>query len=76
MSLESTSARSEQLARQIHIYGRPISPTEVADHIDAVDAVAMSRVARRIISSVPSLATVGPAGESNAYARVLERFSP
>lgn len=76
MSLESTSARCEQLARQIHIYGRPISPTEVADHIDAVDTVAMSRVARRIISSVPSLSTVGPAAESRAYARVLERFSP
>ena len=76
MSLESSSARSEQLARQLHIYGRPVPPAEVAERIDAVDAAAISRVAQRIMAAVPSMATVGPAADSGAYGRVAARFSP
>lgn len=76
MSLESSSARCEQLARQLHIYGRPIPPAEVAERIDAVDAGAISRVARRITSAVPSLAIVGPAGETGVYGRITARFGP
>ena len=76
MSLESSSARSEQLARQLLIYGRPIPPSELAARIDAVDAAALSRVARRITAAVPSLALVGPGPNSGAYGRLAGRFGP
>ncbi|MDA1132437.1 MAG: pitrilysin family protein [Proteobacteria bacterium] len=74
MSLESSSARAEQLARQLLIYGRPIPPSELAARIDAVDTTALSRVARRITAATPSFALVGPGARSGAYDRLAARF--
>lgn len=60
MSLESTSARSEQLARQMMVYKRPLPIDEVVAEIDAVDEAAIKRVADRFLDSQPTLTTLGP----------------
>ncbi|NQV47504.1 MAG: insulinase family protein [Rhodospirillaceae bacterium] len=60
MSLESSSSRSEQLARQMLVFDRPIPTDEIVTNIDAVDAVAIARVAERIFASPQSLAMLGP----------------
>ena len=60
MSLESTSARCEQAARQLMVFGRPLSPAEIIRRIEAVDAATVLRAARRILASPITLAALGP----------------
>ncbi len=60
MSLESTSARCEQLARQMMVFGRPIPVAEIVAKIEAVDAAAVVAAARRITAGKPVLAALGP----------------
>lgn len=60
MALESTSARCEQLARQIMVFGRPIPVEETVAKIEAVDRDTVQRVSRRIFSQRPTLAALGP----------------
>lgn len=75
MSLESSSARAEQLGRQMLIYGRPLDIDEVMGRIDAVDIAAVRRAARRMLTAGrPSLAAIGPLARLESYDRVAARF--
>ena len=60
MSLESTAARCEQLARQMIVFKRPIPIDETIAKIDAVDGAAIRRVAERLLSGPPTLTALGP----------------
>ena len=60
MSLESTAARAEQIACQALVHGRPLSIPETIARIDAVDARAIERLARRLRAGPPTLAAIGP----------------
>ncbi|HSA82547.1 MAG TPA: pitrilysin family protein [Geminicoccaceae bacterium] len=61
MALESCFAQSEELARQLLIFGRRIPPDEIVARIDAVDESALRRVGRRLLTGVgPTLAAIGP----------------
>ena len=60
MSLESTAARFDQIARQTAIHGRPLEVAEIAARIDAVDAEAVARVSERLRAGPPTLAALGP----------------
>ena len=63
MGLESCFAQSEDLARQLMIFGRRIPHEETIAEIDAVDAEAIRRVGERLIEgNRPSLAAIGPIG--------------
>ena len=50
MALESSSARAEQLARHIHIYGRPIPLAEIVSRIDAVTVESARAAGRDLIA--------------------------
>ena len=75
MSLESTSARAEQLGEQMLIFGRPLPIDEIVAKIDAVDADSVRRIARRIFAGRPSMAAIGPLGRMMSYDRFAERLS-
>jgi predicted Zn-dependent peptidase len=60
MSLESTSARCEQLAQHLLIHGTPFDPPEMVRRIEAVDDAAIRRVVARWRSAPPTLAALGP----------------
>lgn len=61
MGLESCFAQSEDIARQLLIFGRRIPQEETIAEIDAVDAAAIKRVGERLIAGTrPSLAAIGP----------------
>jgi len=60
MSLESTSARCEQLAQHLLIHGTPFDPPEIVRRIEAVDDAAIRRVVARWHSAPPTLAALGP----------------
>ncbi|WP_281301298.1 MULTISPECIES: pitrilysin family protein [unclassified Iodidimonas] len=63
MSLESTSARIEHMARQYHLFDRFISPAEMVAKIEAVDARALVSVCERLLSEgALSIASVGRRG--------------
>jgi predicted Zn-dependent peptidase len=75
MSLESTSARCEQLAQHLLIHGTPFDPSEVVRRIEAVDDAAIGRVVERWRSGPPTLAALGPIGHVDAFERLRERLA-
>lgn len=74
MSLESSSSRCEQLARQMLIYGHPVPVDEVVRDIEAVDAAAVRACAARLFASKPTFAAVGPLTRVEDYDRIVERL--
>jgi predicted Zn-dependent peptidase len=74
MSLESTSSRAEQLARQLLVYGRPIPPEEINDHILAVDADAARKVAERCFATRPTVTALGPIAKLEAFDGIAGRM--
>jgi predicted Zn-dependent peptidase len=69
MGLESSSARAEQLARHIHIYGRPIPLEEIVGRIDAVTVESARKAGRELIArGRPAFAALGPSGLESAAA--------
>jgi predicted Zn-dependent peptidase len=67
MALESTTTRCEQLAQQMMIYGRPLSPTEIIDRIEAVEMEEVQALAFQIFKSPPVISTVGPVFKTPSY---------
>jgi predicted Zn-dependent peptidase len=75
MSLESTSARCEQLAQHLLIHGTPFEPVEIVRRIEAVDDAAIRRVVARWRSGPPTLVGLGPVGRLEEFDRVRERLA-
>jgi predicted Zn-dependent peptidase len=73
--LESSSARAEQLARQILIHGRPLTTEELIEKVEQVQAADLQALVARMLSSPLSLATVGPIQHVARFDRVAEKFS-
>jgi predicted Zn-dependent peptidase len=76
MSLESTGARAEQIARQLTIYGRILSPAEVTAEIDKVDNAALARCAAVLMKGPLTVATLGPAKKLESYEKLSRRLAP
>jgi len=75
MGLESSAARCEQMARQLLVFDRVISPSELIAKVDAVDAAALRRIAAETIAAGPlSLAALGPLGGLESYDALAARF--
>jgi predicted Zn-dependent peptidase len=75
MSREKPSARCEQLASQLLIYGRPIPPAEAVARIDAVTIDHLKRLARRLTQSAPTLTSLGPIGQVMDYDALRQRLT-
>jgi len=75
MSREGTSSRCEQLASQLLLYDRPIPPEEVVAKIEAVGVADVARVAKRIFSSAPTLASLGPVANVPSLDAVRRRLA-
>jgi predicted Zn-dependent peptidase len=74
MSLESTSARCEQLAQHLLIYGTPFDPPEVVRRIEAVDDAAIRRVVARWRSAPPTVTALGPLSRLENYDKLQARL--
>ncbi len=74
MSLESTFARCEQLARQIMIFGRPLPIAEIVEKVEAVDAAAVMQLAGRIFGGTPTQAALGPLSGVKRYDKMTEKL--
>ncbi len=74
MSLESTSSRCEQLARQWMIHGRSLSPEELVAGVEAVTPERVAAVAGRLFAHEPTLTLMGPMGRVESYDGVRHRL--
>lgn len=75
MALESTSARMEQIGRQMLIYGKPIPLDELVARVEAVDQAAINRVAAKILQSPLSCACIGHEEVLPSLDDVKDQFS-
>ena len=73
-ALESSSARAEQMARQILAHGRLVPREEVMAKIDAVDVAAARKAGAAMLRGAPTLAAVGPVAKAPDPARIAERL--
>jgi predicted Zn-dependent peptidase len=74
MSLESTTARCEQQAAHMLVFGRPLDIDDMVMRIDAVDDAAVGRVARRLLAAPPTVTALGPIGRIETYRQIAERL--
>jgi len=75
MSLESTSARCEQMAQHMLIHGTPFDPADIVRKIEAVDDAAIRRVVSQWRSAPPTLAALGPVGRVEDFDRLRARLA-
>src|SRR5262249_28874555 len=69
MGLESSSARAEQMARQLLLFDRLVGSPELIERIDSVTAEDVRDLAARLVSgSPPSVAVVGAGAKGQAFA--------
>lgn len=75
MSLESSAARAEQIARQTLVLGRVIPTAELMEWIDGVGAEELRALADEILSAAPvTVAAVGPLRTLESYDDIAKRF--
>ncbi|MCX5512367.1 peptidase M16 [Kaistia algarum] len=75
MSLESPAARAGQLARQMLLFGRPITTEELVARIDGVSVERLRRLAETIFTSAPpTIAAIGPIEQLASRDRIAERL--
>ena len=75
MSLESSSARAEQMARHLLSHGRVVPADELIAKVDDVTAVHVRDFAGTLVASVPSIVVVGSGRKSLKYARQAESMA-
>jgi predicted Zn-dependent peptidase len=76
MSLESASARADQLARQFLAFGEVPEMASIIAKVERVTPSDVSRLAGRILrSGKPALAAVGALGKLAPYERIAARFA-
>ena len=75
MSLESTGSRTEQLARQLQVFGRVIPTEETVGKLNAVTTDDVQRAAARHFRAVPTLAAMGPAARVPRLADIAEKLA-
>jgi predicted Zn-dependent peptidase len=76
MALESSSARAEQIARQMMVHGRVIPTDELKARIDAVTVDSARAAGRALIArSRPAIAALGPGRGLDRAAAIVENFA-
>jgi predicted Zn-dependent peptidase len=73
MALESSSARAEQLARQMLVFGRPMPLEEIIAKVEAVTVESARAAGRALIRrSRPAIAALGPGRNLESAATIAE----
>lgn len=76
MSLESPAARAGQLARQLLLFGRPITNEELMDRLNALTIDRLSELSDTLFSgSEPTLAALGPIDTLPDIAEIKSQLS-
>ncbi len=73
MALESSSARAEQMARQLLAHGRLVGSDEMIARVDAVSGDEIAAFAGRLARGAPSVAVVGAGSRSRVFAETVQK---
>jgi len=74
-ALESSAARAQQIARQVFVYGRPLSTDEMVGRIERLDVRDVRAAGAAMLASTPTVAAIGRTGKVMDQARVARRLS-
>ena len=74
-ALESPGARAGQLARQMFLYGRPMSLEAMIARIDSITLDSVKVAGRKALRGAPTVAAIGKTGRVLDSARVRERVA-
>ena len=71
-AIESPGARAQQLARQMQIYGRPLSLDEMIARVEAISVDDVRKTGAAMLRSSPTVATIGAVAKVPGGAKVAE----
>ncbi|MGO9754990.1 MAG: M16 family metallopeptidase [Roseiarcus sp.] len=74
-ALESSGARTQQIARQMLIYGRPLGVEEMIARIERLNVRDVREAGAAMLRSTPTIAAVGRTGKVMDQARVARRLA-
>jgi len=74
-ALESSSARAEQIARQVMAYGRVLTREEIITKIDDLSLDHVRRAGRNSMTSAATVASIGPVAKVLTPVQVNERMA-
>jgi predicted Zn-dependent peptidase len=74
-ALESSGARAQQIARQMLVYGRPLTTEEMIERIDRLDVREVRETGAAMLRSTPTVAAIGRLGKVMDQARVAQRVA-
>lgn len=72
MSAESAASRASQIARQLLLFGRPITKDELVERLSNLTTERLTDLSGRLFSTKPTLAAVGPVGHLPAYEAIRD----
>ena len=75
MNLESSSYQTEQIARQLQIYGRTIKTEEMINNINNVSVKDIIKIATRLLSDKPTLIGIGPINKIESFDSLSSRIN-
>ncbi|MDC0196707.1 insulinase family protein [Gammaproteobacteria bacterium] len=75
MALESTTSRSEQVARQLQIFGRIVPVEEVINQIEKVSVSALKRTTKRLLRSELTIAAIGQIQNVEEFSAIKKRLN-
>jgi len=76
-ALESSSSRTDQMARQVLVFGRTLDLAEIAARIDAVTVAEARAAGARLVRSSPmTFAAIGPKRGLDKVRKLAEQFRP
>ncbi|WP_157014993.1 M16 family metallopeptidase [Mesorhizobium xinjiangense] len=62
ISSESPASRAAQIARQMLLFGRPVTNDELMDRLSGVNVERLTDLSARLFSTRPTVAAIGPVG--------------
>jgi predicted Zn-dependent peptidase len=75
MSGESPASRASQIARQMLLFGRPISKDELMERLSALTVERLRDLSSRLFSTKPTITAVGPVGTLAPYEAIRDALT-
>ena len=75
MSKESTMSNAANSVHQISTFGKLIEVNEIIDKIDNVTKDSIEKIANKIISSKPTISSIGPIKQLESLEKIEKRLN-
>lgn len=75
MSHESAASRASQIARQMLLFGRPVTTEELVDRLSKLTVERLTDLSARLFSTRPTIAAIGPVSSLPAFEAIDDSLS-